>query len=378
MNAPSAVQWAVTGLCNYRCRHCFVGDVKDELSFSDLQTLTDRLAEGGVRKVYLTGGEPLLRPDLKELLRVFSQCGIRVAELATNGSLLTEKTLRDLTETGHRPEIAVSFDGTDGCHDRLRNAAGAEEAAFRAMDISREHRFSVAALMTLHRDNLFSLRPSLRKLYAHGCGTVKVKPVLPLGRAGSEKAEVASPEIPEMYEAFLDAISGYYAGEYPMKLRLGGFFAADPEWKGRTSPMAQFSGKEDIGNCRVCQHAASFPFLDAGGRLLPCAGLAALEDWVRRAPSLLEMTLAGAMASPFFREFCETTVSARLEANAKCAACESARECGGGCRMNALAFGGGLNGCDSLCCEFFLRGWREKIPGAIRRGMLEKFLSTGG
>ena len=44
--------------------------------------------------------------------------------------------------------------------------------------------------------------------------------------------------------------------------------------------------------------------------------------------------------------------------------------------MNALAFGEGFSGCDRYCCAFFQDSWREKIPDAIRRGMLEKALTA--
>ncbi len=374
MNPAPIIQWAVTGLCNYRCRHCFVGNVNGELPLSGLEALCARMAEAGVREVCLTGGEPLLRADLSDLLRCLAEHKIGILQIATNGSLLTEDVLRRIAETGHRPEITVSYDGDGGCHDWLRNVPGAEEAAFRAMDLSREAGLTTGSLMTLHRGNLPFLRSSLRRLYAHGCSTVKVKPLLPLGRAGAEGTEVSPPAFPEMYDAFLDAIAGYYAGEYPLRLRLGGFFAADPDWHGWSVPVAQFPRNADCRDRSVCKHALSFPFLTAGGRLLPCAGLASFDELVAGAPSLLEMSLEEAMGVPSFRRFCNYTVGEQLERNAKCAACESAPECGGGCRMNAMASGDGFTGCDPSCCEFFGQGWREKIPGAIRRGKMEKIL----
>lgn len=413
MNPAPVIQWAVTGLCNYRCRHCFVGNAAEELPLSGLETLIDRMAEAGVREVILTGGEPLMRPDLPELLELLNRSGIRVAALSTNGSLLTEALLRQFEESGHRPEITVSYDGDGGWHDWLRNETGSEAAVFRALDLCQAAGFTSGALMTLHSGNLGVLRSGLRRLYAHGCATVKVKPLLPLGRAAEPGAEVRCAGFSEINEAFLDAIAGYYAGEYPMRLRLGGFFAVDPERKGWSSPAERFPAAEE-GNGRpaegvstedghgrlseeraaedrrglqaeehaanashgrlLCGHADVFPFLTAGGRLLPCAGLAALDSFAGEAPSLIEMSLEDAMRSPAFRRFADYTAGEQLERNAECAACPSWAECGGGCRMNALAFGNGFHGCDGSCCAFFQQGWREKIPDAIRRGLFEKLL----
>lgn len=377
MNPAPVIQWAVTGLCNYRCRHCFVGDTADQLTFSDLEILCRRMEEACVREVILTGGEPLLRNDLPELLRLLAECGIRVISISTNGSLLTERTLREIRESGHQPEITVSYDGDAGQHDWLRNVSGAEEAVFRALDLCREAGFTTGALMTLHRRNIGQLRSGLGKLADHGCSTVKVKPLLPLGRAAGTDTEVQCAGFPEIYDAFLDAITGYYAGEYPLRLRLGGFFAAVPGRKGWNAPMAQLSGKENGEERLLCGHAAVFPFLTADGRLLPCAGLASFERYTDAAPSLLEMSLEDGMRTPFFLQFANYTAGDQRERNSECAACPSAEECGGGCRMNALAFGKGFSGCDGSCCEYFREGWRNRIPDAIRRGLLEKMLNTG-
>lgn len=64
--------WSVTGKCNYRCRHCFMScpDYKEsDLSFDQCRNIIHQLAECGIRSVSLTGGEPLIRHDILDIIR---------------------------------------------------------------------------------------------------------------------------------------------------------------------------------------------------------------------------------------------------------------------------------------------------------------------
>lgn len=61
------VQWAITGRCNYKCKHCFMAkdlnNYSDEFSTSECLNIVNQIADCGVEEVYITGGEPLLRKD---------------------------------------------------------------------------------------------------------------------------------------------------------------------------------------------------------------------------------------------------------------------------------------------------------------------------
>lgn len=367
-----AVQWAVTGRCNFRCLHCFVGEVQEELPLSDLIRLSDRLREAGVHRVSLTGGEPLLRKDLLLLAEALAVRGIAITQIATNGSLLTDVFLRNLIQTGHHPRMSISYDGDEGWHDRLRNWDGAAESALRAFDICREAGLATASEMTLHNGNLPVLRQSLATLAAHGCEEVKALPLMPVGR-GKTGSFCPDPPAPELlFEAFLDAVTGYYAEEYPLRLSLYGFFSAAPDQKGWSVPMKHIP--RDGDGRSLCEHAAFHPYLAADGRLLPCTGLAGFPDLTGEFPSLLEKSLQEAMTFDAYRAFLDYTREKHQRANRICACCRARKSCGGGCRLNALCQGEGFCGRDPWCCAFFLGGWQEKIPDAIRRGRLERMM----
>jgi len=121
---------SVTDRCNFRCRYCMPEEVfgpdyaflpKDQiLSFEEIARLTGIFASLGVEKVRLTGGEPLLRKDLPDLIKMLcGAAGIRDIALTTNGSLLA-KFAEPLKRAGLR-RVNVSLDALDDAIFRQMN-----------------------------------------------------------------------------------------------------------------------------------------------------------------------------------------------------------------------------------------------------------------
>jgi GTP 3',8-cyclase len=111
---------SVTDRCNFRCSYCMPRSVfgpgfrflphADILTFEEVQRLARAFVSLGVQKLRLTGGEPLLRRDLPELVRMLRQDGVDLA-LTTNGSLLADKA-RALASAGLQ-RVTVSLDSLD-------------------------------------------------------------------------------------------------------------------------------------------------------------------------------------------------------------------------------------------------------------------------
>jgi cyclic pyranopterin phosphate synthase len=147
---------SVTDRCNFRCRYCMPREVfdakhqflrRDEiLSFEEITRLARIFAAGGVRKLRLTGGEPLLRHDLPDLVRMLAAIPDVEVALTTNGSLLVEQA-QALVDAGLR-RITVSLDSLDDAVFRAMNdvdfpvarvlggIAAAEEAGLRPLKIN--------------------------------------------------------------------------------------------------------------------------------------------------------------------------------------------------------------------------------------------------
>jgi GTP 3',8-cyclase len=113
---------SVTDRCNFRCRYCMPREVfgpdhqfldrAELLSFEEITRLVRVFAHQGVRKIRLTGGEPLLRRELERLVRMLTQVdGIEDIALTTNASLLAAKA-RSLREAG-LSRVTVSLDSLD-------------------------------------------------------------------------------------------------------------------------------------------------------------------------------------------------------------------------------------------------------------------------
>lgn len=117
---------SVTDRCNFRCVYCMPREVfgrdfafahRDALlTFEEITRVTRIFASLGVEKVRLTGGEPLLRREVEELIAMLAAVdGIRDLTLTTNGSLLTRQKARALKEAGLK-RITISLDSLDDRH----------------------------------------------------------------------------------------------------------------------------------------------------------------------------------------------------------------------------------------------------------------------
>jgi pseudo-rSAM protein/SPASM domain protein len=125
------VVWNTTNRCNLKCVHCYAGakstPEQGELSTAEGKRLLTQLADYGVPVVLFSGGEPMVREDLTELVAHASEEGIRPV-LSTNGTLLTPDRARELKDAG-LAYAGVSVDGLAERNDEFRGVDGAFEAA---------------------------------------------------------------------------------------------------------------------------------------------------------------------------------------------------------------------------------------------------------
>jgi len=129
------VVWNVTRRCNLKCVHCYSSSqnvhYSDELTTEEGKTLIDDLAAFGSPVLLFSGGEPLKRKDLPELIEYAVDKGMR-AVISTNGTLITEEKARIFSKFG-LSYVGVSIDGVGATHDRFRGVEGAFKAAMRGI-----------------------------------------------------------------------------------------------------------------------------------------------------------------------------------------------------------------------------------------------------
>jgi len=130
------VVWNTTKRCNLYCEHCYAAadceGASNELSTAEGKALIDDLAEFGAPVLLFSGGEPLVREDLPELVAHAADRGIRPV-LSTNGTLLTRERARELKRAGLQ-YAGVSVDGLPERNDRIRGEDGAFDSAVRGIE----------------------------------------------------------------------------------------------------------------------------------------------------------------------------------------------------------------------------------------------------
>ncbi len=197
------IQWHITNLCTLRCNHCYQNDFsnRDDLDESGLKRLSDNLLTtlrewDKTACVHLTGGEPLLKPELFPLLYDLDQQPI-VEELGiiTNGLLLDSKMIRRLSGFSKLKKIKISMDGGDSeTNDTIRSKGTFEKVMRNISLIKKDERFEIILMFTVMKKNFRSL-PSLFKLCQDlGVDGLIIERFIPLGRGKEVMGEVLSKE----------------------------------------------------------------------------------------------------------------------------------------------------------------------------------------
>jgi 12,18-didecarboxysiroheme deacetylase len=149
------VVWNITRRCNLKCVHCYAhadaAAAPDELSQTEGLALLDDLKTFGVPVVLFSGGEPLMRPDLFDLVSHTVASGMR-AVISTNGTLISREIALRLKDLG-LSYVGISLDGTEITHDRFRGKKGAFAAAMAGVRRCQEVGLKVGLRFTLNRAN---------------------------------------------------------------------------------------------------------------------------------------------------------------------------------------------------------------------------------
>jgi len=159
--APVVI-WNVCMHCNMTCPHCYAAAVSEpsptDLSHEEGIRLLEEMAAAGVRVVIFSGGEPLLRPDLFELIAHARSLGIP-PQLSTNGVLIDEGVAARLAEIGVA-YVGISIDGLPEFNDDYRGFGGGHEAALRGLRNAKAAGMKTGLRMTLSKRNVAQL-PSM-------------------------------------------------------------------------------------------------------------------------------------------------------------------------------------------------------------------------
>lgn len=186
----------ISGSCNLACRHCWI---EPDFQAGDnggkhipLEYVEKAIREAkplGLSSVKLTGGEPMLHPDFREIVQLIGNAGLKV-HIETNGTLVDRAMAEFLRRSNKVKFISVSVDGVDAeTHERLRVVPGCYDRAITGIRNLVSEGFHPQLICTLHRGNVPQVAEIIDLAQELGCGSVKFNHIQQVGRGESFEKE---------------------------------------------------------------------------------------------------------------------------------------------------------------------------------------------
>ena len=342
---PYVVSWNLTYRCNLACEHCYLdaggkplveSDAfadRSELSTEQCFRVVDQIADFAPESlVILTGGEPLLRRDILEIIRYASAKELWVV-VGTNGVLVTETLAHTLKKEGVRG-LALSLDALDADrHDSFRRVKGAWKNTVEGAKALHAAEFHFIVQTTVGGHNVGELRRIAD--FAHeelGARVWNLYFLVPTGR-GEFVSDLTTREYDEVLDSLVD-IQKSFAGKMMVNAKCAPhyvktLFAIDPD-----SPfLKSYSG--GAGGCPAGTHYLG---IRPNGDVTPCPYLP---------------VFGGNLKTEALRDVWETSevferIRGRVSLGGRCGACEFQTTCGG-CRARAYGMTGDIMAEDPLC-----------------------------
>ena len=195
---PLIISWNVTRKCNLKCSHCYInaasGEYTDELNTEESKRLIDQISEVSRPLLVLSGGEPLLRKDVFELIQYGTQKGLRMG-LGSNGALIDNDVAKKLKEAGIKT-VSISLDShVPEHHDEFRGVKGSWQKAVNAIKALRDNDVLVQVNTTLTQQNYNEIDDIMSLAEKLGVENFHLFFLVPTGR-GTKIADIT----PAMYE----------------------------------------------------------------------------------------------------------------------------------------------------------------------------------
>lgn len=329
------VIWLLTGSCNLRCIHCYVEapSVYNELTTTETLKIARELAELGVPVVFLSGGEPLMRRDLFEILSTLNECNI-LTVLSCNGQLLGRDIVRRLRRCGVW-FIAVPIYGPPWLHDHLTGTDGSFKRVIEAIKacISEGVNVCVKTLVTSH--SYVYIPRLLETCLDMGVKAFYVCDLINTGRAKSLRSDRIPPARWRKLVDYLVELTR----KFKVEVDIGAMPSAAPYLIKRLG-----DSKMPLPSCPAGRGLIA---ITPSGKVVPCNFLLEVEIGDLRSTSLKEIIRSSGvlkrLRSP--RGF-----------KGPCGECRFSELCGG-CRAKAY-FSGDLEGSDPTC---LLRAEKKRV-----------------
>lgn len=303
------VSWNTTNACNMYCDHCYRDagcKAEEELYTAEAKTLLEQIARAGFKIMIFSGGEPLMRPDIVELVAYAASLGLRPV-FGTNGTLITLEMAQKLKAAGAMG-MGISLDSMDReKHNKFRKFPGAWEGAVQGMRNCRAAVLPFQIHTTVMEWNNHELEDLTDFAVAEGAVAHHFFFLVPTGRAKTIEAESLRAE------AYEDTLTRIMKKQQEVEIELKPTCA--PQF---LRIAAQMGLKTRFR--RGCLAGTAYCIISPRGKVQPCA--------------YLNMELGDVRQTPFDEIWKNSEVLNKLrtlEYSGGCGSCEYKRACGG-CR----------------------------------------------
>ena len=309
------ISWNTTNQCNMYCAHCYrdAGQkAEEELNNFEAKKLLEEIARAGFKIMIFSGGEPLMRPDIVELVQHAKALGLRPV-FGSNGTLLTKELARALKKAGTMG-MGISLDSTDPAkHDKLRSYPGGWEQALRGMAYCREAGLPFQVHTTVMEWNQSEIEAITDLAVELGAVAHHIFFLVPTGRAVNiEEESLRAREYEDLLERILEKQK-----QVPIELK--------PTCAPQFMRIARQKGLK-MRFSKGCLAGTSYCIISPEGDVQPCAYLNILAGNVRETP-FDEIW----RSSPLFLKL------RTEEYGGGCGSCEYRKVCGG-CRARAYFY----------------------------------------
>lgn len=259
---PLYVQFVVTNSCNQRCSYCNIPNLGGkDLSLEEITGLIGQLRRLGTRRVVLLGGEPLVRPDIGEIIRLMKRQGMFVG-MVTNGWFVPSR----IDEIRQLDTIAVSLDGAEPENDAVRGEGSFKKAveALEAISAAGMARFLSS---TIVRSNLASLDTILELADRFRCKAI-INLAYHSNLISCQAAPLLAPD--EAGRRILEQILLRKRKRAPILLSEGTYRYL-LNWPDLSEDRICDPARPLPPRSPECQAGKYFCYIDAGGDMSPCA-----------------------------------------------------------------------------------------------------------
>ncbi|PKN69133.1 MAG: heme b synthase [Deltaproteobacteria bacterium HGW-Deltaproteobacteria-12] len=339
-NTLRMIAWEVTRSCNLNCLHCRAaascGPYAGELTSEKCLKLIDEIAALASPVIILTGGEPLLRPDIFDIAAYGTQKGLRMV-MATNGTLLDEPTAKKMIASGIQ-RVSISIDGKDAqSHDAFRGEPGAFDGAMRGIKTLKAAGIEFQINTTITTANLHQIKAIHDLVLKSGAAAHHIFLLVPTGRGRDLAAQAITAA--DYEETLLWFHQESLTCEIQLKATCAPhYFRIMHQNKIKGAGPVKKTGGRFTESTRGCLGGISFCFISHLGRVQPCG--------------YLELDCGNVQEQSFAGIWEKSGVFGNLRDysryGGKCGRCEFIKVCGG-CRARAYEATGDYLAEEPLC-----------------------------